>query len=486
MTIQQSPPPHTPVDEVPVVTSATGHEANARENAATAEPSTFDADRTTLESWPLIEHLEPRPEGESLTADSEATTRFKKMTRCLAGFYHAYDFPIHVMIAILIAYLYPPLGAIYVQPRITANWVAVCYIFSLFGLGVRTQDFAQALTKLRFNAFIQIYNFGYISAVVFGFTRLLALMGILDQALADGMAICSCLPMSINVGIILTSAAGGDDAVAIFHTSFGNFVGVFLSPALILGYLGTIGYVDIGQVYTKLSLIVVVPLILGQLLQRLCEPVREFYFQHKRRFKKSAEWALVFIIFTIFSGRFYSGTKGSLSQVFIMIFCQFCLLTGFMGTMWLCLKYFYPDQPKLRVTGTFIAVQKTIALGVPLITSIYGSNPNLATYTLPILVWHPMQLVVGSLVVPKMIRFLERENDRLGHKNSDDEGDVEAPQLKKGDDDDDENEGDEFHGDASHLSHRRDATDNHSVTKPGNDDAGTVKSFSASETSSRR
>lgn len=218
MTIQQSPPPHTPVDEVPVVTSATGHEANARENAATAEPSTFDADRTTLESWPLIEHLEPRPEGESLTADSEATTRFKKMTRCLAGFYHAYDFPIHVMIAILIAYLYPPLGAIYVQPRITANWVAVCYIFSLFGLGVRTQDFAQALTKLRFNAFIQIYNFGYISAVVFGFTRLLALMGILDQALADGMAICSCLPMSINVGIILTSAAGGDDAVAIFHT----------------------------------------------------------------------------------------------------------------------------------------------------------------------------------------------------------------------------------------------------------------------------
>lgn len=289
-------------------------------------------------------------------------------------------------------------------------------------------------------------------------------------------------------------------------------MGVFLSPALILGYLGTIGYVDIGQVYTKLSLIVVVPLILGQLLQRLCEPVREFYFQHKRRFKKSAEWALVFIIFTIFSGRFYSGTKGSLSQVFIMIFCQFCLLTGFMGTMWLCLKYLYPDQPKLRVTGTFIAVQKTstwkescpgstpvhslhvsltpsplaVALGVPLITSIYGSNPNLATYTLPILVWHPMQLVVGSLVVPKMIRFLERENDRLGHKNSDDEGDVEAPQLKKGDDDDDENEGDEFHGDASHLSHRRDATDNHSVTKPGNDDAGTVKSFSASETSSRR
>jgi sodium/bile acid cotransporter 7 len=249
--------------------------------------------------------------------------------------------------------------AIYVVPYVTANWVAVCYIFVLFGLGVRTEDFAKALTKMRFNALVQVYNFGFISVIIYGITRLLALSGVLTQSLADGLAICGSLPMSINVGIILTHAAGGDEAVAIFNTSFGNFVGVFLSPALILGYLGTIGYVNVGQVYTKLSLIVIVPLVVGQLVQRCVHPVRDFYFAHKKVMKKTAEWALVFIIFTIFSRNFYSGTKVPIGQVFILIGCILCLISFFLATMWYLLRFLYKNKPLLRVTGTFISIQKT-------------------------------------------------------------------------------------------------------------------------------
>jgi sodium/bile acid cotransporter 7 len=330
-----------------------------------------------------------------------------------------------------------------------------------------------------------MYNFGFISAVVFGVTRLLSYVGILNQTLADGMAICSCLPMSINVGIVLTGAAGGDEAVAIFNTSFGNFVGVFLSPALILGYLGTIGYVDVGQVYMKLSLIVIVPLIIGQSIQRLIPPIRDFYFQHKRKFKKSAEWALVFIIFTIFSRKFMAGTKGEIGQVFIMIFCEFCLLTSFMAIMWFSLKCLYTNEPELRVTGTFISIQKTIALGVPLITSIYGGNPNLANYTLPILCWHPMQLIVGSLLVPRMAAFITSERERLAAEkgsdsDSDDSADIEAPaRLKKGDDDDEP----AWDVDVDAAMSESENSDD-SVTK-GYDDAATAKSCtSTSECSS--
>jgi sodium/bile acid cotransporter 7 len=337
----------------------------------------------TVESWPLERILEPHDpyssrygsENEIASGDDDgaergaATSRRDRRT-CLQktkhrvlDFYEKFDFPIHVLLAIFIAWMYPPLGAIYVVPYVTANWVAVCYIFVLFGLGVQTEEFAKALTKMRFNAFVQVYNFGFISAVIYGVTRLLALSGILAKTLADGLAICGSLPMSINVGIILTHAAGGDEAVAIFNTSFGNFVGVFLSPALILGYLGTVGYVDVGQVYTKLSLIVIVPLVVGQLIQRLVHPVRDFYFAHKKVMKKTAEWALVFIIFTIFSRNFYSGAKVPIGQVFILIACILGFIMSFMAIMWYLLKCLYKDKPQLRVTGTFISIQKTSTFG---------------------------------------------------------------------------------------------------------------------------
>jgi len=74
------------------------------------------------------------------------------------------------------------------------------------------------------NCFVQVFNFFVVSAVAFGISRLLAAKHVLDQALADGMLICSCMPMAINVVIILTAKSGGDDAAAVFNSTFGNVI----------------------------------------------------------------------------------------------------------------------------------------------------------------------------------------------------------------------------------------------------------------------
>jgi hypothetical protein len=50
--------------------------------------------------------------------------------RCLVKFYNQYEFLILVVIAIVVAKLYPPLGAEYLQPQITSTWIAVFFIFS--------------------------------------------------------------------------------------------------------------------------------------------------------------------------------------------------------------------------------------------------------------------------------------------------------------------------------------------------------------------
>ncbi len=59
-----------------------------------------------------------------------------------------------------------------------------------------------------------------------------------------------------------------------------------------------------------------------------------------------------------------------------------------------------------------------------MINAIYESNPNVGLYTLPLLIWHPMQLVIGSALAPRISLWVEREEDRLeGENNRTDDGD---------------------------------------------------------------
>ena len=52
-------------------------------------------------------------------------------------------------------------------------------------------------------------------------------------------------------------------------------------------------------------------------------------------------------------------------------------------------------------------------MGVPLINAIYEDNPLIGYYTLPLLIWHPMQLVIGSALAPRLSAFVAREEERL-------------------------------------------------------------------------
>jgi sodium/bile acid cotransporter 7 len=145
--------------------------------------------------------------------------------------------------------------------------------------------------------FVQVYNFGIVSAIVYGVSQILLTAHILPSELTTGMIICSCLPMAVNATIVLTGAANGSEAAAIFHSTFGNIVGIFLSPLLIRMYLpGASGETKLTDVFLDLFYRVLTPLIIGQTLKHCSASVRTFYAKYKRYFKKTQESCLVFIV----------------------------------------------------------------------------------------------------------------------------------------------------------------------------------------------
>jgi SBF-like CPA transporter family (DUF4137) len=94
-------------------------------------------------------------------------------------------------------------------------------------------------------------------------------------------------------------------------------------------------------------------------------------------------------------------------------------MVAIMTIAWLTLGKMYPNNPKLRVMGLFGCSHKSVATGIPMIQSIYGGLSTVGIYTLPILIWHPMSLVVGTCLSPYLCAFVEREQKRLGLDESD-------------------------------------------------------------------
>ena len=214
-----------------------------------------------------------------------------------------------------------------------------------------------------------------------------------------------------------------------FFIAFGNILGVFISPLLILLYLGQSASIALGTVFYKLCLRVLLPLFIGQLVHSFSPLIVSFVKEHKPIFKKVQEYCLIFIVYTVFCRTFYDqrnygdqnknqndGTevnRTTATDAIIMIAFQFIILSLVMIIAWMLLKVLYPNQPTLRVMGLFGCSHKSVAVGIPLINAIYEDNKNIGFYTLPLLIWHPMQLVIGSFLSPRLAEFVTTEKESL-------------------------------------------------------------------------
>lgn len=150
-----------------------------------------------------------------------------------------------------------------------------------------------------------LVNFMVLSSIVFGITELLAKYAVLDRFLLEGLIIMASLPTTVSSCNVLTQIAGGNEAIAVVNSVISNTIGVGLSPALILLYMGTDASLDVGQIFLSLGLTVVVPMVIGVLLQLYAKkPV--VWLKSKLNFSYINQAMILFVIYCTFCDTFSS------------------------------------------------------------------------------------------------------------------------------------------------------------------------------------
>nr|XP_044986843.1 sodium/bile acid cotransporter 7 isoform X2 [Jaculus jaculus] len=308
-------------------------------------------------------------------------------------------FLVGIVLAIGAAKLQPGVGVNGgpLKPEITVSYIAVATIFFNSGLSLKTEELTSALVHLKLHLFIQIFTLAFFPAAIWLFLQLLSITPI-NEWLLKGLQTVGCMPPPVSSAVILTKAVGGNEAAAIFNSAFGSFLGIVITPLLLLLFLGSSSSVPFSSIFSQLFVTVVAPLIIGQIIRR---HIKDWLERKKPPFGAISSSVLLMIIYTTFCDTFSNPhidlDKFSLVLVLVIISIQlsFMLLTFVFST-----RNNSGFTPADTVAIIFCSTHKSLTLGIPMLKIVFAGHEHLSLISVPLLIYHPAQILLGSVLVP--------------------------------------------------------------------------------------
>lgn len=314
-------------------------------------------------------------------------------------------FLLGMLVAVGLARAFPALGKNggILRPELLIGNYGVTLIFLLSGLSLQMSELKQAASSFKLNLLIQGMSF-VAWPFLLGLPLKRAAASLLPPALLDGILILTCLPTTVNMCVILTGAARGNVASALCNAVMSNLGGIFATPALLFRFFGSDIQLPFMNMLLKLSNKVLLPVVIGQMLR--ATPAKDFYATHSNFFKRTQEVILLSILWNAFCTAISSKMGLDLRHGLVL-----CLLLTVVHLISLVGLFALFSRPLFKfshgevVAGMFCASHKTLAFGLPLVNTIFEGSSNLAAYCAPIMFIHPIQLIIGTLLIPKLERY---------------------------------------------------------------------------------
>ncbi|KAI7884826.1 hypothetical protein K492DRAFT_124696, partial [Lichtheimia hyalospora FSU 10163] len=349
-----------------------------------------------------------------------------------------YWFLLGLALVISLAYAAPDVARKggYIHAEWSIKWGAVIIIFLISGLSLRTRILTQTFMRIRLHLLVQLINLVIIPFFVFGLVLLLFKLHVpMNSLVLMGVVIAASTPTTVSSNVVMTKAAKGNEATALMNAALGNVLGIFISPALVDTFQEPLidatpenesaqagGKVDFVRVLKQLGITVLIPLVVGQIIQIIFTE-RVAKIKVKWRLSDISSVCLLTMVWSVFSDAFYAGSFNSVAATDIVgvvimnigFYLLFSLLALFLAHIPLPSSIREPSWvSRLRynredtVAVMFCGATKTVAMGVPLINVLYsnGDPGTIGVLSTPLLLYHVEQLILGNIEVDILKRWV--------------------------------------------------------------------------------
>ncbi|WAH58168.1 bile acid:sodium symporter [Pseudomonas silvicola] len=305
-------------------------------------------------------------------------------------------FLLGMFLATLLAYFFPRFGAsggsMHAEVVINAG---VFVVFFMHGINLSGEQIRHGLKNTRLHIMVQVFTFVVFPLIWLACDKLFG--HFVSPTLMLGFFYLCALPSTISSSVALTGSAFGNVPAAILNASLSSVLGIFITPWLVSLVVGTgSGGIDLGKTLLDLCAMLLLPLVLGQLLRPL---LGKFFARYKRYTNIIDKVVILLLVYAAFCNSMVSGMWQQQGDS--------VLVTAFVGTAILlavilvlttrtakALRFNHADE----VAAVFCATKKSLAAGAPMAALIFGANPGLGLILLPIMIYHPLQLIVCSVI----------------------------------------------------------------------------------------
>jgi solute carrier family 10 (sodium/bile acid cotransporter), member 7 len=304
-------------------------------------------------------------------------------------------------LAVVLAWLVPGPGAKggSLHPELV-NKLGVSLIFFLHGLSLSFAALGAGAKNWRLHLLVQTCTF--LVCPLLGLLLLAIIGSRLSVDLRTGLFFLCALPSTVSSSVALTATAKGNVAAAVFNATLSSLLGVLLTPLWLSVVLGAAGRaLPIASVILDLCQWLVLPLLIGQLLRPL---LGAFASRHKARLGVLDRLTILLLVYTSFCDSVKDGVwHANGSALLVSALASLVLLALVMTIVWHTSRAL-GFAPADRTVALFCGSKKTLASGVPMARLIFGAHPGLAIILLPIMIYHPLQLVVGGWLAGRFAR----------------------------------------------------------------------------------
>jgi solute carrier family 10 (sodium/bile acid cotransporter), member 7 len=298
------------------------------------------------------------------------------------------------------------LAAVFPEPGASGGWLhpelvtkgGVALIFFLHGLTLAFSALRAGALNWRLHVLVQCCTFGLFPVIGLGLNAMLD--GRVAFELALGLFFLCALPSTVSSSVAMTATAHGNVAGAVFNATLSSLIGIVLTPLWVAWAMKTTGEpVPIGPVILDLFKWLVLPLAVGQVLRPWLDAWAQ---RHKPRISVVDRLTILLLVYTSFCDSFQQGVwsgHGIGQLVLITIVCMglFVIVMLLTSAASRALGFSRED----RIVAMFCGSKKTLASGVPMAKLIFGAHPGIGLILLPIMIYHPLQLIVCGVLAQR-------------------------------------------------------------------------------------
>lgn len=308
-----------------------------------------------------------------------------------------------MFVAVALAWVFPAPGAKggWLHPEIVTK-AGVALIFFLHGVALSFAAMRAGALNWRVHLLVQGTAFGIFPLIGLAIFHSLPETWLTPDLRLGFFYLCA-LPSTVSSSVAMTAAARGNVPTAVFNATLSSLLGVVLTPLWVGAVLESgstaAAAVPVGEVILDLVKWLVMPLVVGQLLRPL---LGEWAKRNKKLTTRVDRCTILMLVYTSFCdsvvAKVWTG-RGATTLVLSAVgsIALFFIVFAIVGVICTAMRLSMEDRIAAQLCGS----KKSLATGVPMANLIFDGNPALGVILLPIMIYHPLQLIITAMLASR-------------------------------------------------------------------------------------